>query len=67
MTLYKIAWLVWVGGTVLIVLSWSHVVSAKVGWAGFVIAVIGVGLSAIPHLQAKKQMRPSPPDDKTSS
>jgi hypothetical protein len=45
----------------------SHAVSAKVGWAGFVIAVIGVGLSAIPYLQAKKQMRPPPPDDKTSS
>ena len=62
MDLYKLAWLIWIGGTILIVLSWDGTVSTEVGWAGFVIALIGVGLSFIPHIQAKlrKPLR-SPP------
>ena len=58
MDLYKLAWLVWIGGTILIVLSWNDTVSAEVGWVGFVIALIGVALSFIPHLRAKQAMPP---------
>jgi hypothetical protein len=60
MDLYKLAWLVWIGGTVLIVLSWNDTVSTEVGWAGFVIALIGVGLSIIPYIRAKP---PTPPNN----
>jgi hypothetical protein len=62
MDLYKLAWLIWTGGTILIILSWNGTVSREVGWAGFVIALIGVGLSFIPHVQAKfRKPLPSPP------
>jgi hypothetical protein len=61
MDLYKLAWLVWIGGTVLIVLSWNDTVSTEVGWVGFVIALIGVGLSFIPYIRAKPPKLPSNP------
>ena len=44
--------LIWTAGTILIVLSWVDVVSRDVGWIGFGIALFGVVLSAIPHVQA---------------
>jgi hypothetical protein len=53
MDLYKLAWLIWIGGTILVVLSWDGTVSAEVGWVGFVTALIGVGLSFIPHIRTK--------------
>src|SRR6267378_3048301 len=37
----QIAWWLWAGGTVLIVLSWLKVVSATVGWIGFAIGLVG--------------------------
>jgi hypothetical protein len=50
MGLYKFAWLLWLAGATLIVLSWTETVSREVGWAGFVTALIAVALSAIPHI-----------------
>jgi len=61
MDLYKLAWLIWIVGTILIVLSWDGTVSAEIGWAGFVIALIGVGLSFIPHIQTKLKQPPRSP------
>jgi hypothetical protein len=34
MNLYKLAWLIWILGTILIVLSWDGTVGVEVGWAG---------------------------------
>jgi hypothetical protein len=31
----------WIAGTVVIVLSWMHVVPAKIGWIGFAVALTG--------------------------
>lgn len=53
MDLYKLGWLMWIVGTILIVLSWDGTVSAEVGWLGFVTTLAGVGLSFIPHIQTK--------------
>jgi peptidoglycan/LPS O-acetylase OafA/YrhL len=61
MNLYKLAWLIWILGTILIVLSWDGTVGVEVGWAGFVIALIGVILSFIPHLQGKSRKLPRRP------
>ena len=61
MELYKLAWLIWIVGTILIVLSWDGTVSAEVGWAGFVTALLGVGLSFIPHIHAKLRKHPRIP------
>src|SRR5262249_21776671 len=49
---------VWIGGTILIVLSWNDTVSAEVGWVGFVLALIGVGLSFVPHIRAGRATPP---------
>ena len=45
MTRNQIAWWLWAGGTVLIVLTWMEVVSPTVGWLGFGIGLIGSVLS----------------------
>ena len=42
MRLRRFAWLLWVVGTVLIMLSWADKVSPTIGWIGFCIAVLGV-------------------------
>lgn len=47
--LYRLAWIIWSVGTVLIVLSWTDTVSATIGWVGFVIAFVGVAISALAH------------------
>jgi hypothetical protein len=59
MSPYKLAWLVWIAGTILIVLSWNDTVRREVGWVGFVIALIGVGLSLIPHIRARRATPPT--------
>ena len=41
----QIAWWLWAGGTVLIVLSWLEVVSPTVGWIGFGIGFVGSVIS----------------------
>ena len=48
MNLYKLSWVLWIPGTLLIVLSWIHVVSPKVGWVGFFMAGAGTLLSFVP-------------------
>ncbi len=50
---YKFAWLLWIGGTILIVLSWDGTVSPEVGWTGYAIALVGVGVSYFSRIQAK--------------
>jgi hypothetical protein len=57
MRLYRVAWVLWIAGTVLIVLSWTHTVSPTIGGIGFGIAVVGTLLSFLPHLN-----RPSVPE-----
>ena len=53
MDLYKLAWFVWIVGTILIVMSWNGTVSPTTGWVGFGIALVGVLLSFIPQLRRK--------------
>lgn len=47
MQLYRIAMFLWIAGTALIVLSWISVVTPTVGWTGFVISLVGAGLTWI--------------------
>jgi hypothetical protein len=42
---YKFSMVLWVGGTVLILGSWTDVVTPEVGWIGFGIAGAGTLLS----------------------
>jgi hypothetical protein len=45
--IYQIAWVLWIIGTIVIVLSWSGAVSNLVGWGGFAVALIGTLLSIV--------------------
>lgn len=67
MRLYRFAWLLWIVGTVLIVLSWFSAVTNQVGWAGFAIAMVGVLLSWLGYRgdqgfhQLPPEQQPVPP------
>lgn len=41
----QISWLLWIGGTVMVALSWTGSVSGRTGWIGFGIALAGTILS----------------------
>jgi hypothetical protein len=43
--LHKIAWALWIGGTILIVGSWISIVPNPIGWVGFGVALAGTLLS----------------------
>ena len=58
--LYKIGWCAWIGGTILIVASWTGTVSATVGWIGFVIALAGAAVTWIPQSQQQRIYAESP-------
>jgi hypothetical protein len=45
---YRLAWVLWIAGTVVIVLSWGRVVSPSIGWAGFALALVGTAVSKMP-------------------
>ncbi len=45
----QFAWYLWIGGSALIVGSWFDVVSVKVGWIGFGVALAGTLLSMNGH------------------
>jgi len=49
MRLRQFCWLVWLVGTVLVVLSWMRLVSPTAGWVGFGISLLGVLLSYLPQ------------------
>src|SRR5262249_38754281 len=46
--LTRICWIAWAVGTGLIILSWSAVVSAEVGWTGFIISLAAALVSYLP-------------------
>ena len=43
--MYKFCWAMWIGGTILIIASWSDVVTPAIGWFGFGLALAGTLLS----------------------
>lgn len=45
MILYRVSWALWIAGTAVIVLSWTHAVTAQVGWIGWGVALAGTVLS----------------------
>lgn len=47
MWIYRAYWTAWVCGSILIALSWVHVVSRQVGWVGFCIAGAATLLSMV--------------------
>ncbi len=51
MTPYRIGMILWIPGTILIVLGWSGHVSASTSWLGFIIALVGAVLTWIPPLR----------------
>jgi hypothetical protein len=56
MQLYRLAWVLWIVGAVLIVLSWISAVTPLVGWVGFAISMTGVLLSWVAN-QGKQSFR----------
>ena len=42
--LHIVAWGLWIGGTILIVGSWSRIVPNEIGWIGFLAAGAGTAL-----------------------
>jgi hypothetical protein len=57
MPLHYVCWLLWIGGTMLIVLSYADVVPNTVGWLGFAIACGGSFLS---NFQGRRDPREQP-------
>jgi hypothetical protein len=49
MRFYRLCWLLWIAGTILIVLSWTHTVSYEIGWVGFGVAGTGTLLSMLTY------------------
>ncbi|HEU4338970.1 MAG TPA: hypothetical protein VFS19_02790 [Planctomycetota bacterium] len=47
MNVQKISWSLWVGGVIVVLLSWTDVVSRTVGWVGFGVACLGVLLGQL--------------------
>jgi membrane-bound ClpP family serine protease len=52
MTLYAAGNVLWVVGTILIVLGWVDVVDKRVAWAGFAVALVGAILTWLPRRKA---------------
>jgi hypothetical protein len=44
--MYKFCWLLWIGGTILIIASWGEIVTPAIGWIGFGVALTGTLLSS---------------------
>ena len=61
--LYRFGSVLWIIGTVLIVLSWIRAASAAVGWAGFVVSLVGVAISwfATREKALPPELRPASP------
>ena len=65
MAIYRLAWLLWLGGTSVILLSWVGAVSPTVGWVGFAVTLAGCGLSwlanqpSYPVAPEQRPVRPS--------
>jgi hypothetical protein len=56
-TVYKIAWVIWIIGSLLIVASWISLVALEWGWFGFFITFIGVFVSMYAHWLARQRQR----------
>jgi hypothetical protein len=65
--MYRFCWALWIGGTILIVASWTDVVTPTIGWIGFGVALAGTLLS----FGAQQRLPPSPqassPEDQTGA
>jgi hypothetical protein len=57
MPLHYVCWLLWIGGTALIVLSWADAVPNTVGWLGFAIACGG---SFLPNFLGRRDPSQQP-------
>jgi hypothetical protein len=58
--MYRFCWVLWIGGTAVIVASWLSIVTPAVGWVGFGVALAGTLLSF------GAQQRPQQPTAKPS-
>lgn len=61
MSLLHVAWALWIGGTVVVLLSWVDVVGIPVGWGGFAVAIVGMILGRLPsmHTDSDDSLPPS--------
>jgi Short C-terminal domain len=48
MTLHRIGMILWVPGTILVVLGWTGHVSSGTSWLGFILALVGAVMTWIP-------------------
>ena len=58
--LYKFCWVLWIGGTILIVASWGDIVTPTVGWIGFGVALAGTLFSIVAQQSPRKGQRTRP-------
>ncbi|MBS0207850.1 MAG: hypothetical protein JSS27_02750 [Planctomycetes bacterium] len=55
MRFYRLCWVLWIFGAILIVLNWGNIVSPTIGWIGFGVAMTGTVLSFLTHLPSGKR------------
>jgi hypothetical protein len=55
--IYKLAWVIWIIGALLITASWFSMVTPTWGWVGFVISLLGFVISGYSHWVARQERR----------
>jgi len=59
--MYRFCWVLWIGGTAVIVASWLNIVTPAVGWVGFGIALAGTLLSLTGQQRQQPPAKPPEP------
>ncbi len=57
---YQFAWVLWIGGTILIIGSWVDAIPVHIGWVGFGIALAGTLLSIVSERLSSSRKAPQP-------
>jgi hypothetical protein len=63
----RIAWILWIPGTALIVGSWIGVIPVTIGWVGFGLALTGTLISAVGSNSPPTRSHDRPTDKPTQS
>lgn len=63
MSLNAACWLMWIAGTIVIVLSWVNVVTPQTGWFGFGLAIFGTLLSSFARSRSRPAESSDAPDE----
>jgi hypothetical protein len=61
----KVAWALWIPGTVLVIGSWVDVVPVTIGWIGFGVAIVGTLISTAGPTRPPAPRDDRPPEEST--